>query len=146
MEKLRLEINDCGDKRYYKWDTCKLHNPYGPAIERANGNKVWYLNDKRHRKDGPAFECTNGDKEWYVNGKRHREDGPAVEYAHGHKEWWINGKFHREDGPAVEDANGTKFWYLNGVEFTEEEFNSRHSSCTSKIVKIDGKRYKLEKV
>jgi len=123
MEKLRLEINDCGDKRYYKWDTDELHNPYGPAIERANGNKYWYL-----------------------NGKRHREDGPAVEYAYGHKYWYLNGKRHREDGPAVEFANGHKEWYLNGVELTEEEFNSRHSSCAGKVVKIDGKCYKLEEV
>jgi len=123
MEKLRLEIDHRGDKKYYKWDTNEYHNPYGPAIERANGSKVWYLNGEFHREDGPAIECTNGDKEWYVNGKRHREDGPAVEY-----------------------VDGYKAWYLNGVDFTEEEFNSRHSSCTGKVVEIDGKRYKLEEV
>jgi len=123
MEKLRLEIDHHGDKKYYKCDTCELHNPYGPAIERANGYKAWYLNDKLHREDGPAVECANGHKCWYVNGKLHREDGPAVEY-----------------------ANGDKVWYVNGTKLTEEEFNNRHSSCTSKIVKIDGKRYKLEEV
>jgi len=68
MEKLRVEINDCGDKRYYKWDTDEYHNPYGPAIERANGTKCWYVNDKRHREDGPAIEFANGHKEWYLNG------------------------------------------------------------------------------
>ena len=33
---------------------------------------------------------TNGNKEWWLNDKRHREDGPAVEYADGDKEWWLN--------------------------------------------------------
>jgi len=122
MEKLRVEIKDCGTKRYYKWDTDELHNPYGPAVEYADGDKVWYLNGKRHREDGPAVEDADGDKSWWINGKRHREDGPAIEYADGDKEWWVN-----------------------GVELTEKEFHNRHS-CTSKIVEIDGKRYKLEEV
>ena len=29
----------------------------------------------------------NGDKHWYLNNKRHRENGPAIEYANGGKEW-----------------------------------------------------------
>jgi hypothetical protein len=28
---------------------------------------------------GPAIERRDGDKAWYLNGKWHREDGPAVE-------------------------------------------------------------------
>jgi hypothetical protein len=31
------------------------------------GAKRWYLNDKLHREDGPAMECANGDKYWYIN-------------------------------------------------------------------------------
>ncbi len=27
-----------------------------------DGNKLWYLDDKRHRVDGPAVENVNGDK------------------------------------------------------------------------------------
>ena len=84
--------------------TCKTY---------PNGDKVWFLNDKRHREDGPAVERANGDKEWWLNGKLHREDGPAAEWANGDKEWWLNGKRHREDGPAVECANGNKAWLLN---------------------------------
>jgi hypothetical protein len=38
------------------------------------------------------MEFANGDKWWYLNDKRHREDGPAVEYASGTKSWYINGK------------------------------------------------------
>jgi len=123
MEKIRLEINCRGDKKYYKWDTDELHNPYGPAVE-----------------------CADVYKAWWINGKRHRENGPAIEFVNGTKSWYVNNKLHREDGPAVEDANGSKSWYLNGVELTEAEFNSRHSSCIGKVVEIDGKRYKLEEV
>jgi len=61
--------------------TCKTY---------PNGDKVWFLNDKRHREDGPALERANGTKEWFLNGKLHREDGPAVECANGDKEWWLN--------------------------------------------------------
>jgi hypothetical protein len=41
----------------------------GPAIEYADGTKVWYLNGQWHRTDGPAYEWPNGDKEWYLNGQ-----------------------------------------------------------------------------
>jgi len=146
MEKLRLEIDCDGTKKYYKWDTDEYHNPYGPAIEYANGYKEWRVNGKRHREDGPAIEGVNGTKFWYLNGKRHREDGPAIEFVNGSREWWVNGKRHREDGPAFEHADGYKEWWINDTKLTEAEFNNRHSSCTGKIVKIDGKRYKLEEV
>jgi len=104
MEKLRLEINHHGDKRYYKWDTDELHNPYGPSVEYKNGSKYWYVNGKLHRENGPAIEFASGRKDWYVNGKLHRENSPAIEFANGHKEWYVNGKLHREDGPAPADS------------------------------------------
>ena len=34
----------------------------------------------------------NGNKQWFLNNKRHREDGPAIEWANGGKAWWLNGK------------------------------------------------------
>ena len=34
----------------------------------------------------------NGDKQWFLNNKRHREDGPAVEYIDGTKYWFLNNK------------------------------------------------------
>ena len=59
----------------------------------SNGDKWWYNEkDQRHREDGPAIERADGVKSWYINGKLHREDGPAVEYASGSKEWYINGE------------------------------------------------------
>jgi len=92
----------------------QLHCTDGPAIERLNGTKEWYLKDQRHRTDGPAIERLNGTKEWYLKGQKHRMDGPAIEYSDGAKYWYLNGQLHRTDGPAVERLNGTKFWYLKG--------------------------------
>ena len=113
----------------------------------ANGSKYWYVNNKLHRENGPACDA-NGDKFWYVNGERHREDGPAMEYADGLKFWFVKGKRHREGGPACEWANGDKSWYVNGKELTEKEFNKRNkkTSCTDKVIVIDGKNYKLVEV
>jgi len=88
----------------------------------ANGDVEW--RDEAgdlHREDGPAIERVDGDKFWYLNGKTHREDGPACEWENGDKEWYLNGKRHRVDGPAVERPNGIKFWYLNGAEVSEQE-------------------------
>ena len=93
-----------------------------------DGAKLYYADRKmtiRHREDGPAIERADGYKVWYINGKRHREDGPAVEGFNGYKEWYLNGKLHREDGPAIERADGSKEWYINGKHLTEEEFNAR---------------------
>jgi SAM-dependent methyltransferase len=46
----------------------RLHNLYGPAIERASGSKYWYINGNLHRLDGPAIEYSDGEKWWYING------------------------------------------------------------------------------
>ena len=48
------------------------------------------LNGKLHREDGPAVERADGHKEWYVKGKLHRENGPAIEWANGDKEWSVS--------------------------------------------------------
>jgi hypothetical protein len=123
MIEYTVKVYPNGNKFWYLND--KRHREDGPAIEYANGTKCWYLNGKYHRVDGPAIEWADGDKFWYLNDKLHRVDGPAIEWADGDKFWYLNDKLHREDGPAVEYANGNKFWYLNGVELTEEKFNRR---------------------
>ena len=75
----------------------------------------WYNEFNRvHREDGPAVEYADGEKLWYQNDQLHREDGPAVEYTDGSKEWYLNDQLHREDGPAIEHINGDKSWYLQG--------------------------------
>ena len=92
------------------------------------GSKFYYSDREMkilHREDGPAIERANGTKMWWVDGKRHREDGPAVEWSNGTKSWWVDGKRHREDGPAIERYDGTKEWWVDGNELTEDEFNAR---------------------
>ena len=57
------------------------------------GTVCWFNADGvRHRVDGPAIERADGTKHWWLNGKRHREDGPAVIGATGTKIWFLNGK------------------------------------------------------
>ena len=118
--------------------TVKVHSTY----------TVWYKpnTNQLHRLDGPAIERNDGNKEWWVEGKRHRLDGPAIEYSDGHKEWWVDGKLHRLDGPAIEYSNGEKEWWVDGKKLTESEFNKRDQSCKGKIVEIDGKKYHLEEI
>ena len=131
MKEQFIHIDEHGTKRHYSDREMRIrHREDGPAVEYANGDKSWYINDKLHREDGPAVVYADGSKSWYINGKRHREDGPAVVYADGSTTWFINDKCHREDGPAVEYADGYKAWYINGKHLTEEEFNARMNPVT----------------
>ena len=90
--------------------------------------------------------CANGDKIWYLNDKRHCEDGPAIEFANGDKLWYLNDKLHREDGPACEWADGSKLWYLNGKSLTEQEHKkaTTKATCVGKEVVIEGVTYILK--
>jgi hypothetical protein len=48
------------------------------------------LDGKCHRVDGPAIERADDTKQWWLNGKIHRVDGPAIERADDTKQWWLN--------------------------------------------------------
>jgi uncharacterized protein YgiM (DUF1202 family) len=37
------------------------------VIVYTDGDKYWRLNGKRHREDGPAIERSNGTKLWFLN-------------------------------------------------------------------------------
>ena len=92
----------------------------------SDGTKTYYKDSKHtiiHRLDGPACERYNGTKYWYVDDKQHRLDGPAVERANGTKEWWVDNERHRLDGPAYITKFGTEEWYVHGQEMTKEQFN-----------------------
>jgi len=103
---------------YIKYEVCVYDN----------GDKHWYLNDKRHREDGPAIECANGDKVWYLNDKCHREDGPAVEYVNGYKAWYLNDK------------------YLTKDEFNDKtNIKNNTQDRTDRVIEIDGVEYILKK-
>src|SRR5574343_270254 len=69
------------------------HSYNGHSYKATVGAITYYFNKSNlyHRIDGPAVERSDGTKEWYVSGKLHRTDGPAVERSDGTKEWWVNG-------------------------------------------------------
>ena len=147
-KKYYVKVNELGAFWYADEAMTVLHREDGPALEYANGDKVWYQNGQRHRLDGPAVERVNAYKSWWQNGKRHRLDGPAIERTNGHKEWWQNDECHRLDGPAVEYGDGTKEYWINGSKLTKQEFLARTQAptCEGRIVTIDGVDYKLTKI
>jgi len=125
QEKQYIRIDRDGNKFYFKDKAMTIrHRLDGPAVEYANGSKVWFVDGKRHRLDEPAIEGADGRKEWWVDGKCHRLDGAAIEWADGRKEWWVDDKRHRLDGPAVEGADGRKAWFVDGKYLSEQEFNT----------------------
>ena len=48
------------------------HRMDGPAVIHGN-YQAWWENGKRHRLDGPAIIFHNGDKSWYINNKKYTE-------------------------------------------------------------------------
>ena len=64
-----VSVNKFGTFWYSDKAMVILHRENGPAIENADGSKLWYQNGKRHRLDGPAIEHANGYKEYYIEGK-----------------------------------------------------------------------------
>ena len=117
-------VEGLGNGRYFLLDTKEY-------LHVSNGNKHYYKNKGYsilHRENNlPAIEYANGAKIWYVNGKLHRENGPACE-SNEVKQWFLFGEYNREDGPAIEYKNGAKYWYLNGEKLSEEE----HKKMTAK--------------
>ena len=131
-----LVVDNDGTKKYFKnFFSRKLHCEDGPAVERLDGTKEWWIDgvkvadldknfDKRyynaegklHREDGPAIEwgyavnrIKSGRKDWYKNGELHREGGPAIEWPNGGGEWFVHGLRHREDGPAIDYTSQTGY-------------------------------------
>ena len=64
----------------------------------------------------------NGDKQWFLNNKRHREDGPAVEYIDGTKYWFLNGtkyteqEFNEKMNPSAKELSISEISKLLGYE------------------------------
>jgi hypothetical protein len=70
MQEQYIRINIYGDKFYFKDKAMTIfHRTDGPAVEYADGDKLWYVDNKLHRLDGPAYEYADGIKAWYVDGK-----------------------------------------------------------------------------
>jgi len=98
---------------------------YRIRVDHQGTRKYYNSAGQLHRENGPAIEYADGCKIWYQNGLLHRTDGAAVEWFDGDKYWYQNGVPHRTDGPAVERCDGSKDWFINGEELTEDEFNQR---------------------
>lgn len=65
--------------------------------------------------------------------------------------YYLNGKLHNEHVPAFKSWNNKgecleSVYYLNNVRMTKKEWERKVNSCNGKIVKIDGKKYKLTEV
>ena len=88
----QITVTKFRDRSEYRNSAGLLHRTNGPAIEWADGSKLYYQNDQRHRTNGPAIEYANGTKAYWQHGQLHRTNGPAIEYANGTKEYWQNGK------------------------------------------------------
>lgn len=95
------------DKYYYSDGTIsnkiisykRLHRENDlPAVERSNGDKIWYIDGKLHREGNkPVFISVSGYQTYYKNHLLHRTNGPAVEEENGNVEYWINGcKYSKE--------------------------------------------------
>ena len=59
--------NGHGDIYYYKKGKKIFHNPYGPAIIKKDGSKIYLVNSKWHRLDGPAIIYSDGKEQYYIN-------------------------------------------------------------------------------
>ena len=68
----RIEVDQEGTRRYYNSDG-RIHREDGPAVEYADGTKVWLINGLRHREDGPAVEIAGSTaihtRLWYFHGQ-----------------------------------------------------------------------------
>lgn len=72
-------------QRLYEASTC---------TEYPDGTRIWRLDkdNMMHRVGGPAVEYANGTKVWMVNGRIHRTDGPAIITYDGLSEWYEHGR------------------------------------------------------
>jgi len=95
---------------YYKRDDYTLWHLYG------KGRKFW------HRLDGPAFEKKDNKKYWYIQDK----EDLIIEYRDGDNYWFINDDIFFLDGPAVDWLNNpyklwNHKWCINGKELPTKE-------------------------
>ena len=58
-----------GENERWENDEGQLHRDGGPALEHADGDRVWYQNGQPHRDGKPALECSDGTRAWYLRGR-----------------------------------------------------------------------------
>lgn len=54
-----------GGVTYHRW--YKFHRKNGPAWIQKSGYQYWFQRGKLHREDGPAIEYANGEHSYYLN-------------------------------------------------------------------------------
>jgi len=75
MKKYYVEVRENGNTYWYSDLECTiLHRENGPAVERSDGYKAYYQNNKWHRIDGPARIWPNGDEEYWIDGVRYTKE------------------------------------------------------------------------
>jgi hypothetical protein len=64
------------------------------TVETSEHSTITYRNasGQRHNPNGPAVVCADGDKFYYINGELHNENGPAIVWADGSKAYYIKGE------------------------------------------------------
>lgn len=61
-------------------------------MHQPNGDVLYYFDGRLHREDGPAIEYADGTKMWAQKGNIHRKDGPALIYANNQEiDWYLDG-------------------------------------------------------
>jgi hypothetical protein len=112
----------------------RLHREDGPAIERADGSKSWWLNGflcseeewkaevaKLNNKPAEEAKAMENKEEPVVLKLNYRQEVPSnftgiILHRNGEKVYSKNGKPHREDGPAIIWNDGVyEAWYSNGL-------------------------------
>jgi hypothetical protein len=95
------------------WKTC---NKYDEYYCESNDGYFHTCNGNFHRDNGPAIEYADGKRMWYQYGRLHRLDGPAIEYTNGKRMWYQYGRLHRLNGPALEinQPISCNIYFING--------------------------------
>lgn len=110
-----LKVLPDGTRKWYH--NGKLHRLRGPAIERADGSKVWVHHGHQYfwesrpldvtspppPDDPPTLVRRNGTREWRNDkGQLHRIGRPAWIHWSGAQRWCVDGHLHRDDGGPTE--------------------------------------------
>lgn len=88
---------------YYTNHEGFLHRLDGPALEKADGTKMWFVNGLQHRLDGPSTQDPDGLNLWYI------EDEEVGPYGFTDEDKWLLLKANIENNiPILNEYGMTK--------------------------------------
>jgi hypothetical protein len=61
-----IEYQDLTFRQWNNVDLTILYRTNGASVEFCDGSKYWLFNGEIHRSDGPAIERPNGYRSWYI--------------------------------------------------------------------------------